>query len=257
MNTLTKVSRLRVAKSTKRYTSCFCPFHNDQHASAIVYHDSMWFVCFTCHISLPLDAVVEDVDQFERGLPDDLDLIIKPLRYHSLSDVAKDYLATRGIYGNIPNWVKSPENGLGIALMFTTFTGDIVGAQIRLFPENVENRSWRYMFEGKRLQWLGNYRPHKNLFVFEKAFAAVKAQIAIDMFGLDAVAISSVGSHFQTSLLDMTTVDTVFFFDNDDAGRRAGKRVKEQTGATVVVPKHEMDELSFGEMKEKLERYMR
>ena len=256
---------LRVASQNQKYASVFCPFHGDKHASGFVYLDNMWFICPVCHISMPLEKALSEAGLDPTGIErsadiDSLDLLGDKYKVQPITHDARQYLTQRGIPEDVPSFVASPLSNSGVAFTFSDNFGNIVGSQIRLFPYNVKAKSYRYVFEGKRLPWFGclsqHYKNGFRLFVFEKAFATLKAAIAASTFGLPVAAVSAVGSHFQSGLLDMTDVNTTFFFDNDNAGMNAARNVKKQTGARVIVAAKPLDELTIEDMKKHLEKYL-
>ncbi len=256
---------IKVASQNKKYATCYCPFHDDKHASALVYLDNLWFVCFVCHISKPfvvaaqeagLDAtLISSIDSVQ-----DFDLMESGYKHNPPSIEAIEYLKGRGIEGDLPTYVISPTSNSGVGFAFQKHTGEVIGAQVRLFPYNVKSKSVRYVFEGKRLPYFGNiqgyYRKGHKLFVFEKAFAALKAQQAIDKFSLPIAAISAVGSHFQSELANIVNVNSTVFFDNDTAGVNAARKMKKETGARVIISVRSLDELTIDEMRVYLERYL-
>ncbi len=257
---------LRVVRQTSKYATCHCPLHDDKHASALVYLDNMWFVCFVCNISKPLEKVLQDAGMEWRGVErsidiDDIDLMSEVYKVQPLTAQAIDYLFSRGIDSYLlPDYIASPVHNKGISFCFKKNNGQLIGSQVRLFPENVAGKSWRYIFEGQRLPYMGNiasyYVNGYKLFVFEKAFATLKAQIATNHFDLPVAPISSVGAHFQRSLLDITNVNTTFFFDNDIAGMNSARQVKKLTGARVIVSGQPLDELSIDDMRGYLQKYL-
>lgn len=255
---------IKVASQNKKYASCYCPFHDDKHASSFVYLDNMWFVCTVCHISMPFAQAAREAGldaSFIQVEPTfDLDLLDDDYECQPLTKEATLYLESRGITGDVPRFLVSPKANNGVGFAFTKRSGEVIGSQVRLFPNNVRSKSWRYVFEGKRLPYFGNISTHYEkgykLFVFEKAFATVKAQMAIDNFGLPICAISAVGSHFQGGLLDIVNVNSTIFFDNDVAGVNAARKMKSLTGARVIIAARELDELTIKEMRVYLERYL-
>lgn len=259
---------LRVVRRTRVYASCHCPLHDDKHASALVYLDNMWFVCFVCNISKPLVKVLQEAGMEWRGLDGPLDSSLGEFDFledgykvKPLTEEALKYLSERGLdAGSVPNYVSSPVHDKGVAFTFRSNQGLVVGAQVRLFPQNVVSKSWRYIFEGRRFPFMGNIAPYykegRRLFVFEKAFATAKAEAAIKAYSLPIAAISSVGAHFQPALLEITNVDTVFFFDMDTAGMNAARTVKKKTGARVIVSGRPLDELEIEDMGKYLEKYL-
>lgn len=257
---------LKVARQNNRYATCHCPLHDDKHASALVYLDKMWFVCFVCNISRPLEAVLRDAGIDSSGVErivsfEDIDLSSEAYRVQPLTLEAIHYLADRGVDAvDVPSYVKSPVHNKGVAFSFVKQNGEIIGSQVRLFPENVAGKSWRYLFEGKRLPYMGNIAPHykekRRLMLFEKAFATLKAEIAINTFGLPAAAVSTVGAHFQRELLPFVTIDSVVFFDNDAAGINAAREMKKMTGARVIISANPLDELTIEDMGRYLKKYL-
>lgn len=256
---------LKVVKQNSRYATCHCPLHDDRHASALVYTDNLWFVCFVCNISKPLERVLEDAGMDYSGVEravdiGDIDLLTENYKVQPLTKRAIDYLESRGIERPLPDYMVSPLHNKGVAFAFAKNDGNIIGSQVRLFPENVAGKSWRYVFEGKRLPYMGNiapfYRHKKKLMVFEKAFATLKAEIAISRYSLPIAAISSVGAHFQKELLSFINVNTVVFFDSDVAGINAANALKKSTGARVIIAARPLDELSIEEMGRYLKKYL-
>ena len=254
----------RVERQTEKYALCYCPFHHDKYASAIIFLDSMWFSCFSCHVSMPASKAAQEAGYGEvelAGSPENfnIDLLLEDVKTQPLTEEALEYLHTRGIDGDFPSYLVSPRSNSGVSFAFKNNRNQTIGLQTRLFPEYVLDKSSRYVFEGKRLPFFGDisgrYAKKDRLFVFEKAFATLKADIASKRYDLGISAISAVGSHFNAKLLDFTDIDTVFFFDNDEAGRKAGMRVKEITGARVVLPGKPLDELTIEEMGEFLRKY--
>lgn len=256
---------LKVARQNSRYATCHCPLHDDKHASALVYLDNLWFVCFVCNISKPLEKVLEDAGMdssgVERGFDiGEIDLFSEDYKVQPLTKRATDYLSSRGIDQPVPSFVASPVHNKGVAFTFTKNNGEVIGSQVRLFPENVAGKSWRYVFEGKRLPYMGNiapfYREKRRLMVFEKAFATLKAEIAINKFGLPIAAISTVGAHFQNELLPFINVNTTVFFDSDAAGINAANEMKKRTGARVIIAASPLDELTIEDMGRYLKKYL-
>lgn len=263
----TKISDygLKVVSENNKYASCHCPLHNDKHASAFIYLDNLWYICPVCHISMPLERLLQEAGLDGSGIIrrqeiDEIDLMGDAYKVKGLTKRALEYLEARGITEALPSFVASPLNEKGVAFVFFNQKGEAIGSQIRLFPENVVAKGYRYIFEGKRLAFFGNIAPHylrkHKLFVFEKAFATLKAEIAVKTYSLPIAPISAVGSRFQDSLLDMTNVNTTFFFDNDTAGMNAAKDVKKRTGARVIIAGRPLDELTIEEMRVHLEKYL-
>lgn len=256
---------IRVASQNNRYATCYCPFHDDKHASALVYLDNLWFVCFVCHISKPFVEAARDagLDATLIAAADniqDFDLMGDGYKFNHLTIEGQKYLEERGIVGDLPNYVISPMSNSGVGFAFQKHNGEVIGAQVRLFPHNVKSKSVRFVFEGKRLPYFGNIQAHyqkgHKLFVFEKAFATLKAQQAVDKYNLPIAPISAVGSHFQGGLTEIVNVNSTAFFDNDVAGINAARKMKKMTGARVIIAARPLDELTIEEMRVYLERYL-
>jgi hypothetical protein len=221
----------------------------------------MWFVCFRCHVSKPLEKVLEEVGMgtvdFERASdPKQFNPVLwnEEFMFQPVTEEAVEYMAARGIPKDtvLPNWVKSPLDNRGVAFLFQS-GAKLHGGQIRLFPSFVTNPAVRYVLYGQRLPWFGDMDRSKKIVCFEKAFGALKAFLAIKQAGLPLSAISCAGSNFQTSLLDLVKPNAVFFFDDDEAGRRAAK-VTKTAGFRVLIPNNPIDDLSIDEVASILEK---
>jgi len=249
----------------KRYSMVKCPFHNDHHASAAVYHDGKggpWFMCYACHTSMPLSKALEKVgidDFVYEGQNDnfDLDLFGDSFVLRHPSVRALRYLAQRGVdITQLPPYVGSTEKDNGVAFGFG-MNGVYVGAQVRVFPE-IQRGDVRYSLEGKRTPFFGKYEDWKRgeytkLLVVEKAFGTLKIQQASDMYKLGIAALCSAGSNMQRELFDYVNPDTVFLMDNDMAGRNAADRIK-RLGYRVMIPTTPIDEWSLEKIGDVLRR---
>ena len=243
---------LSIVRSNPRYSTCHCPLpgHDDRHASSVIYHDSHMFVCFRCHVRIPLEKLVADlgIGTFDFERPEDFspNLFKEPFHYQPLTDEALAYLAERGLNDptNLPEWVVSPAKNNGVGFLFQN-AGKVFGFQVRLFPAFVERETVRYILEGDRLPWFGDLKAAKQcdlpLLVFEKAFGALKAQVAANTFDLPFIALGSAGSHYQKELLNIVGPTTRFVLDNDEAGRRAADSVK-RAGFRAFIPRRPIDD---------------
>lgn len=243
---------LKIVRSNPRYSTCHCPLpgHTDRHASSVIYHDSHMFVCFRCHVRMPLEKLVEDLGlgTFEFQRPEDFAplLYTENFLYQPLTDEALGYLGERGIedFLKLPEWVVSPAKNNGVSFLFQN-AGKVFGFQTRLFPAFVERETVRYVLEGERLPWFGDLAHAKRFkvqtLVFEKAFGALKAQVAANTFNLPFVALCSAGSNYQRDLLNLVSPTTKFVFDNDAAGIRAAETVK-NAGFRAFIPKFPIDD---------------
>lgn len=243
---------LSIVRSNRRYSTCHCPLpgHDDRHASSVIYHDTNMFVCFRCHVRLPLEKLLEQLGlgTFEFERPQDFFPVLfkEPFSLQPLTDEALAYLEERGFSDptRLPDWVVSPAKNNGVGFLFQN-AGRVFGFQVRLFPAFVERETVRYVLEGDRLPWFGDLsvarRDRLPILVFEKAFGTLKAHVAADMFGLNCVALCSAGSNYQRQLLDLVGANARFVFDNDEAGRRAADSVKRQ-GFRAFIPKNPIDD---------------
>lgn len=257
---------LHIVKSNPRYSVCRCPLpgHNDAHASSVIYHDTHTFVCFRCHVRMPLEKLLQEVGlgvwSFERPEIFAPQLYDEDVKYQPLTSEAMLYLERRGVEDLelLPQWIVSPVDNRGISFLFQN-KGSVFGYQTRLFPYFLNNDNMRYVLTGKRLPWFGDLQRGKQeglqIICFEKAFGTLKAYMAAQKYGLPIMPICSAGSHFQRQLLDLVGINTIFAFDNDVAGREAGKRVK-HFGFRVVIPKNPIDEQSIENVQEVLEKCM-
>ena len=117
---------LKIVRSNPRYSTCHCPLpgHTDRHASSVIYHDSHMFVCFRCHVRMPLEKLVEDLGlgTFEFQRPEDFAplLYTENFLYQPLTDEALGYLGERGIedFSKLPEWVVSPAKNNGVSFLF-------------------------------------------------------------------------------------------------------------------------------------------
>lgn len=249
---------LRVVKQTKDYALCFCPYHDDAHPSSVVYLDNMYFVCFGCHVKKPLEEVLEDLGvegfSFEREREFELDLSQEHFKFTKPTDEALYYLDIRGVdVKKLPTYIVSPLNNCGVGFAFKDNKGKIIGAQVRLFPENVIGKV-RFILQGKRSPMFGYFPEYlrgeyKKLVLFEKAIGCVKAQQACDNAGLSIACVSSAGSNVQRELLTMLPKTTPCFYDDDEAGRKAGYFLK-KNGFDVYISKTPFDELKEEEITE-------
>jgi hypothetical protein len=256
---------LKITKQNKKYAMCLCPFHNDKNASAMIFLDNMWFICFVCHLSMPLEKALDGAGLDPSGVErirtfEDLDLMTESYKVKPCSKMALHYLEGRGVTtGWLPKYIVSPTSDAGVGFAFTA-GGVPVGAQVRLFPHNVSGKGSRYIFEGRRLPWFGDmasaFTEKNKLFVFEKAFATLKAAIVVRNLGLPIAVVSAVGSNVDSGLLDMAGVNTTFFFDNDEAGVRAARRTKDRTPSRVIVAAKLLDELDDVDMEAYLRKYL-
>lgn len=256
---------LKIVRSNPRYSVCHCPLpgHSDRHASSVIYHDTHTFVCFRCHVRLPLEVLVRDLGlgEFEFERPDGFSPVLfnEDFHFRPLTNEALGYMEGRGLDDptKFPEWVVSPAKNNGVSFLFRN-AGKAFGFQTRLFPAFVEKETVRYILEGKRLPWFGDLAHAKQfglkIVVFEKAFGALKAQVAANTFDLPFVALSSAGSNYQKELLDVVGPDARFVFDNDEAGRRAAQAVK-AAGFRAFIPLRPIDDESIervGEIVEKI-----
>ena len=249
----------------KRYSMVKCPFHDDKHASAAVYHDGKagpWFICYACHTSMPLGEAlkkvgIEDFDYEHQNDTFDLDLFCDSFVLRSPSDRALHYLAKRGIeVESLPPYVGSTDKDNGVAFAFG-LNGKYVGAQVRVFPE-MQWGDVRYALEGKRTPFFGKYEAWRRgeygrLLVVEKAFGTLKVQQASDKFDLGIAAICSAGSNMQRELFDYVDSDTTFLMDNDMAGRKAADRIK-RLGYRVMIPTTPIDDWTIEKIGDVLRR---
>lgn len=259
---------LRIVRSNQRYTTCHCPLpgHSDKHASSVIYHDSNTFVCFRCHIRLPLSQLLRELGlgEFDFETPEaefNPTLFSENVRIQPLTDEAIFYLESRGFTSleMLPSWVSSPLKNNGLAFLFQNF-GKLFGTQVRLFPHFVTTPSVRYVFEGKRLAWFGDLQHAKQyktkIVVFEKAFGALRAQVVANKHEFPVTALCSAGSNIQPEILDLVGPVTPFVFDRDEAGFRAAKFVKSK-GFQVFIPTHPFDEMSEEGVKKILDKLLR
>lgn len=250
---------------SKPYTMLKCPFHNDHHASAAVYHHGRggvpWFVCYACHVSMPLNEALrrlgEDELEYEAEEVFELDFSADDFRLYPPSNRALHYLEKRGVDINaLPVYIGSTKRDNGVAFAFG-FDGKYVGAQVRVFPERQQG-DMRYFLEGSRLPFFGDYarflrEPDRKLLVVEKAFGALKVQQASDKFGLGFSVLCSAGSNVQKELFSYVTPETIFIMDDDNAGRKAAAYIKSR-GYRVVLPYSPIDEWSLERITETLRR---
>lgn len=254
---------LEITARNKRYATCKCPYHNDKHASAVIYNADKKFVCFTCHVVKPLEEVLRflgidaedfDIDREEFVMPD---LLAENFTYSLPTARALEYLNDRGVDTmRLPHYVASPKNDSGLGFLFETMLGKAIGMQIRLFPEHVRAKNVRYILQGERSEMFGSYKEYmtgkyKYLAAFEKAFATLRVQQISDIYNLGIATICTVGSHIQSNLLKLVDLNTVFFFDNDAAGRRAGDFVKSR-GFRVIIPRWPADEMTSVDLADML-----
>lgn len=255
---------LKFVSQNSRYAVCKCPFHNDRHASAVVYKRDKKFVCFTCNVTMPLSEVLSKLgipeDEFDVEATDEFlmpDLLEDNFTFAKPSARALDYMNDRRIdTSRLPHYVVSPRGDNGVGFLFKTMLGEPIGMQVRLFPEKMRVQNVRYVLEGKRSEMFGYYREYKtkkykHLAAFEKAFGTLRAQQVSDLFGLSVAAICTAGSHIQWNLLNLVDLNTVFFFDNDRAGRKAGEFVKSR-GFRVIIPHCPTDEMNDADLAEML-----
>lgn len=249
---------LKVVKQTKKYALCKCPFHNDTHASAVIYFDTQMFTCFVCHLTKKVTDIVDGgLDSIERFVMPDL--IEEPLRYTKPTNEALQYLTERKVdIEQLPNFVVSPALNNGVGFLFTTMRGRATGMQVRLFPNFVYSKSVRYINYGEKQPFFGHYidfmsGKYTQLAVFEKAFGALRAQQASEKSKLDIACLSSAGSNINSGLFSLIGLNTVFFLDNDSAGRRAAKSVAER-GFRVIIPKNPVDEMPLETLTEMLQK---
>ena len=99
---------IRVASQNQKYATCYCPFHDDKHASALVYLDNLWFVCFVCHISKPFveaarDAGLDATLISSADFIQDFDLMESAYKCNPPSIETLTYLKERGIEGDLPS----------------------------------------------------------------------------------------------------------------------------------------------------------
>ena len=133
-----------------------------------------------------------------------------------------------------------------------------LGMQVRLFPENVKTKNIRYVLQGKRSEMFGYFPEfmrgeYRQLFAFEKAFGMLRAQQVSDKYKLGIAAICTAGSHIQNSLLGLVGIDTVFLFDNDNAGIHAGQYVNGR-GFRVIIPKYPVDDMTEADLADLLRK---
>lgn len=252
---------LKVVKQTKKYALCKCPFHNDSHASAVIYFDTQTFTCFVCHITKKITDIVDGgLDSIERFVMPDL--TEEPLRYSKPTGEALRYLAERKIdVDKLPDFVVSPALNNGVGFLFTTMQGRSTGMQVRLFPDFVHSKAIRYINYGKKQPFFGHYvgfmsGKYTKLAVFEKAFGALRAQQVSEKNKLGIACLSSAGSNIDRNLFPLVGLNTVFFLDNDSAGRRAAKGVAER-GFKVIIPGNPVDEMPLEALTEMLQKVFR
>ena len=243
---------LRITSSNSRYSVCHCPLpgHDDRHASSVIYHDSNMFVCFRCHVRMPLEQLLKDLGfgsfEFERMEDFNPVLFDETFRYQALTKEALLYIESRGFseLEHLPSWVVSPAKNNGVSFLFKN-NNRVFGYQTRLFPAFVTRETVRYVLEGKRLPWFGDLQHAKQfgtkVIVVEKAFGTLKVQYAANKYNLPVTAICSAGSNFQHALLDLVNLNVPFVFDNDVAGRSAADIVKRQ-GYQAFIPTQPLDD---------------
>jgi hypothetical protein len=258
---------LRITSSNPRYSVCHCPLpgHSDTHASSVIYHDSNMFVCFRCHVRMPLEQLLKDLGlgdfDFEREEEFNPVLFSDELRYQPLTKEALLYIESRGFseLQYLPQWVVSPSKNNGVSFIFQN-NNKVFGYQTRLFPVFVKKETVRYVLEGQRLPWFGDLWHGKqfgtHVIVFEKAFGTLKAQYAANKYGLPVTAICSAGSNFQHRLLDLVDLNVPFVFDNDVAGRSAADFVTKQ-GYRALIPKLPIDDTPVDNVARIIEKIIR
>jgi len=255
---------LKITTSNPRYSVCHCPLpgHNDKHASSVIYHDNNMFVCFRCHVRMPLEQLLKEVGLgvFEFDRPETFNpvLFTEKVRYQPLTDEALLYIESRGFteLEYLPSWVVSPLKNNGVGFLFQN-NQKVFGYQVRLFPAFVQKQTMRYVLEGRRLPWFGDLQHGKQygtkIIVFEKAFGALKAQVAANKYGLPVTALSTAGSHYQHKLLDIVDINSPFVFDNDTAGRSAAEVLK-KNGYKVFIPRYPIDDSSVDNVARMVEK---
>lgn len=255
---------LKIVSSNSRYTVCHCPLpgHNDRHASSVIYHDTNTFVCFRCHVRMNLEVLLKElglgVFEFDRPETFNPVLFTEKVRYQPLTDEALLYMGSRGFkeLEYLPSWVVSPIKNNGVAFLFQN-NQHVFGYQVRLFPAFVQKQTVRYVLEGRRLPWFGDLQHAKQygtkIVVFEKAFGALKAQVAANKYDLPVTALSAAGSHFQHKLLDIVDINCPFVFDNDVAGKNAADVLKKR-GYRVFIPHYPIDDSSVDNVARILEK---
>ena len=94
---------LKIVRSNPRYSVCHCPLpgHTDRHASSVIYHDTHTFVCFRCHVRLPLEILVRDLGlgEFEVERPEGFAPVLYDEDFHfrPLTNEALGYMEGRGL----------------------------------------------------------------------------------------------------------------------------------------------------------------
>lgn len=247
---------LKVVRSTPRYFTCKCPFHNDSHASAMVYTDTMFFICFVCNIRKPLEQVLKDIDaedfDVHREIPFEPDLVTETVRFIPPTPRAIAYMQSRGVdTDRLPDYITSVPEDTGVGFKFVDGRGKAIGAQLRIYPEHQGSFS-RFVLVGERTPVFGPLREfllgkYERVVLFEKAFGCLKAQQACDAHGLSVACVSSAGSAVQHGIAELFPFGTVAFYDNDKAGRRAGEKLK-TLGFDVFISHIPVDEMPSDEL---------
>lgn len=258
---------LRIVHSNNRYSTCHCPLpgHNDTHASSVIYHDNNMFVCFRCHVRMPLEELLKQLGfgtfEFERSEDFNPVLYDEDIKYQPLTKEALLYIEGRGFpeFEYLPQWVVSPAKNNGVSFLFKN-SGRVFGYQTRLFPAFVQKETMRYVLEGRRLPWFGDLQHglqyKTKIIVVEKAFGALKVQYAANKYDLPVTAISCAGSHFQRALLDLVDLNAPFIFDNDTAGKSSASFVKKQ-GYRALIPQYPLDDTPVDNVAKIIEKIIR
>ncbi len=255
---------LRITHSNPRYSVCHCPLpgHTDTHASSVIYHDNNMFVCFRCHVRMPLEILLKQLGfgsfEFERVEDFNPVLYNEDIKYQPLTKEALLYIESRGFseLEHLPQWVVSPQKNNGVSFLFQN-SGQVFGYQTRLFPAFVQRETARYVLEGRRLPWFGDLQHglqyKTKIIVVEKAFGALKMQYAANKYELPVTAISCAGSNFQGALLDIVNLNCPFVFDNDTAGKSAASFVKKM-GYRAFIPALPIDDMPVDRVAKVIEK---
>ena len=229
-------------KEYKDYYLCYCPSHNDKHASALLFKDSGMLKCMSCGYTEFFST-----EDFQRKY--DPSFVKEEIKYYNLSGKALEYIYQRNINTNkLPSYVVSDKNNDGVGFLQTEINGKVIGLTVRLF--NPISNNMRYIFYGQKGNFTGSldrfYGERKPIIAFEKTFAALKTNTLFD----DCCAISTNGKTLEVSFWRKNFIksDIVFLFDNDDAGIQARDKMR-RFGFHAFITLKPSDELSDNDLR--------
>lgn len=253
---------LRVSRTYSTYAACFCPFHNDVHASAAFYYQSGDLFCWVCKRRFTLvhlsDHFGIDPNELEIGASVRLAPQIVPFLEEPVLRLERIGITELSRSFTVSNYVKNVRHISDDALEAYPVSCHITNESVAFVHYDDIGPSGyvlREPFEGGvRYYKHGRLEPlwplhhlirqgPQIVLVSEGPFKAMRLFDALRKVdeGREAVALSSFGSlpsgELQTLVNSMWSKTFVMCCDNDEPGIKFGKWFKSfQNCLAVVVP---------------------